>query len=548
MTDDRLPGTTQPPGRLPRESRRTLTRLAAALLITTTLAGGAAWATANDGTPPVPAVTGDQPGTTAPSSQATPGTPETPAAMIPGFRGIVARVIPAVVNVSTTAVETVAEDGPQMPGLPPGFPADPRFQEFFRHFFAPDMPVPRGGPAPEIHAQGSGFIIDPTGYIVTNNHVIDHATAITVTLNDGTQHAARLVGRDQRTDLALLKIDDAGDHLPTVGFGDSDTAQAGDWVLAVGNPFGLGGTVTAGIVSARGRDLHSGPFDDFLQIDAPINRGNSGGPTFNLQGEVIGINTAIYSPNGGSVGIGFAIPSDMARMVVAQLREHGRVDRGWIGVQIQPVTEAIASALGLDHPEGALVAEVLPDGPASHAGFRQGDVIRSFNGTAVHSAHDLPRLVAGLSASTSAPVVVWRDGHEETLTVTVAQMPQDMAEAGDNGRGAQGTPAEPDGPVLSKGVLGMALAPLDRMSRREFRLPRDARGVLVTAVDAGSPAAENGIAPGDVIVRVGDTEVQTPEQIETAVREAEAGRRPAVLLLVNHGGDSRFVALNIGHA
>ena len=289
----------------------------------------------------------------------------------------------------------------------PGFPNSP-FDEFLRRFFEqqnpggqrhlfPQMP---GGEAKRI-ALGSGFIVDPSGYVVTNNHVIGDAGKVEVTLQDNSKYTAKIVGRDPKTDIAVLKIK-ADKQLPYVTFGDSSAAQVGDWVMAVGNPFGLGGTVTTGIVSARGRDIHSGPFDDFLQIDAPINRGNSGGPTFNLEGEVVGINTAIYSPNGGSVGIGFAVPSNAAKTIVTELEQHGKVSRGWLGVQIQEVTPAIAASLGLHGEQGAMVAVVTPDSPGAKAGLKQGDVILSFNGSEVDHLRDLPRLVAA-TAPDSAP-------------------------------------------------------------------------------------------------------------------------------------------------
>lgn len=277
-----------------------------------------------------------------------------------------------------------------------------------------------------MHALGSGFIIDPDGYVVTNNHVIDGADEITVILEGGDRLEAKVVGRDAKTDLALLKID-ADEPLPYVSFGDSDAARVGDWVVAVGNPFGLGGSVTAGIISARGRDIHAGPFDDFLQVDAPINRGNSGGPLFSTSGEVIGINTAIYSPNGGNVGIGFATPSSLARTVIAQLREKGSVERGWLGVTIQSVTDDIADSLGLDEAEGALVSKVLPDSPAASAGLQQGDVILALNGQRITRFKTLPRLVAEAKTGKPATVTVWRDGREKDVTVTIGRMPEDTA-------------------------------------------------------------------------------------------------------------------------
>src|SRR5271154_1590411 len=319
----------------------------------------------------------------------------------------------------------------------PTFPTP--FDEFLRRFFDQQNPTGQqhlfpqmpGGQAHRI-ALGSGFIIDPSGYVVTNSHVVGGASKVEVTLQDDSKYPAKIIGRDPKTDIALLKIK-ADKPLPYVSFGDSSSAQVGDWVMAVGNPFGLGGTVTTGIISARGRDIHSGPFDDFLQIDAPINRGNSGGPTFNLDGQVIGINTAIYSPNGGSVGIGFAVPSNLAKTVVAQLEEHGKVSRGWLGVQIQEVTTAIASSLGLQGEHGALVAVVTPDSPGAKAGLKQGDVILTFNGSEVNHLHDLPRLVAESAPDTAAKLKVWRNGQPVELHATLGELPnnEQVASAAD---------------------------------------------------------------------------------------------------------------------
>lgn len=351
-------------------------------------------------------------------------TPASAASMPGSFADLVQRVKPAVVNIATTEkVDGRSEMAPDMPGMP--FPPDSPMGEFFRRFFGPGATMGQSRPR-EVHALGSGFIIDPDGYVVTNNHVIDGADEITVILEGGDRLEAKVVGRDAKTDLALLKID-ADEPLPYVSFGDSDAARVGDWVVAVGNPFGLGGSVTAGIISARGRDIHAGPFDDFLQVDAPINRGNSGGPLFSTSGEVIGINTAIYSPNGGNVGIGFATPSSLARTVIAQLREKGSVERGWLGVTIQSVTDDIADSLGLDEAEGALVSKVLPDSPAASAGLQQGDVILALNGQRITRFKTLPRLVAEAKTGKPATVTVWRDGREKDVTVTIGRMPEDTA-------------------------------------------------------------------------------------------------------------------------
>src|SRR5512146_2969846 len=365
----------------------------------------------------------------APLAQAETASPSAPlVSALPSFAPLVKKVMPAVVNISaslkpgTDQSEDPGDDQEQSgPDSGQGFPQSP-FDELLRRFFEQQgrpMPRPR---SEHTVALGSGFIIDPAGYVVTNNHVVQNANKVTVIFQDDTQHPAKIIGRDPKTDLALLKID-APKPLPYVSWGDSNVEEVGDWVLAVGNPFGLGGSVSPGVVSARGRDIHAGPYDDFLQIDASINRGNSGGPTFNLNGQVIGINTAIYSPNGGSVGIGFAIPSSLAKPVIDQIRQHGKVERGWLGVQIQQVTPEIAKSLGLPKDEGALVADVTNGGPAEKAGFKQGDVILSFNGHAIQKVRDLPIVVAETAVGDKATVEVWRKGGETTLAPQIAAMP-----------------------------------------------------------------------------------------------------------------------------
>ena len=348
----------------------------------------------------------------------------TPVNPQPGFAPLVSKVKPAVVQIAVTSVakdrevDADDEDSQQQRELPP------EIQRFFRQFGNGQGQMRMQRPqSQEEHAQGSGFIIDPAGYIVTNNHVVDGARDVDVTLTDGTKYTAKVIGHDAKTDLALVKID-AGHELPYVAFGDSNTAHEGDWVIAVGNPYGLGGTVTAGIVSAHGRDIHAGPYDDFLQIDAPINPGNSGGPLFNQSGQVVGIDSAIYSPNGGSVGIGFAIPSNVAKQVVAQLREHGTVARGWLGVSMQPMTPALAKAAGLKSEHGVMVDSVVDDSPAAHAGVQQGDVITAFNGKQVTDARDLAVDVAGTTSGAKAGMTVWRDGASRSLNVTIGNEPK----------------------------------------------------------------------------------------------------------------------------
>ncbi|MCI0431179.1 MAG: DegQ family serine endoprotease [Rhodospirillales bacterium] len=456
--------------------------------------------------------------------------PATLAAPAPeSFASLAEKVTPAVVNVSSVHHPR----GREMPELPFEIPEGSPFEEFFRQFGGPNA-VPR-----EVMGLGSGFIIDPDGYVVTNNHVIDDASGIKVTLTDGKQYDATVVGADPQTDLALLKID-AKSKLPYVEWGDSDAVKVGDWIMAVGNPFGLGGSVTAGIVSARSRDIQAGPFDDFLQVDASINQGNSGGPTFDLTGRVIGINTAIASPNGGSVGVGFAIPSNLAKPVIDQLREKGRVERGWLGVQIQAVTPELAAALGLDEPKGALVSDVLPDGPAEKAQLKQGDVILSFDGREVKEMRDLPRIVAETPAKTSVELGLWRNGREVKQSVTIAQQPKRAQELALGE--APGTADE----TASSETLGATLATLTDDLRRRYRIGEEVAGVVVTGVEPGGIAAEQGLREGDVIVSINQQEVATPAEVEEMARSAKEERKDALLLLVNRGGNQLFVGLDVG--
>jgi serine protease Do len=514
-----------------RGPRTGLRRFTAALLLGTALIGV-----------PVGAIlTFDHPA--AAQSQSEAATSLVPSA--PGsFAGLVRQVTPAVVNVSTIEHPQASPMADRRGGGGEnGFPQGSPFDDFFKKFFDEQQPGGHGNRGggdgdEEIHGAGSGFIIDPAGFIVTNNHVVKDADPgkITVTLNDGTEIPAKVIGTDEKTDLALLKID-TDKKLTSVEWGDSDAAQVGDWVVAVGNPFGLGGSVTAGIVSARGRDLHSGPFDDFLQIDAPINRGNSGGPSFDTSGKVIGINSAIYSPSGGSVGIGFAIPSNLAKTVIAQIREHGSVERGWLGVQIQSVTPEMADALGLDKAKGALVADVQDDSPALKAGVKQGDVILSFDGKPVNQLSELPRLVANTEAGKTVPVELLRDGKTQTVQVDVAKLPntQQVASADDSG------PSVDD-------QLGLSLSALTPKVRREYSVPDEVEGVLVTGIREDGPAREIGVGPGDVIVRVGSETVKTPSEVAKQVKVAKAADRNAVMLLINHQGDQRFVAMKLPKA
>jgi serine protease Do len=452
------------------------------------------------------------------------------------FADLAERLLPSVVNISTS--QTVERrEMPEIPNFPEGSP----FEDFFRDFF--ENREGQGGPRPPRRATslGSGFIIDGDGHIVTNNHVIEGADEITVILSDDTNLPAEVVGRDERTDLALLKVDTDLD-LPTVDWGDSDAMRVGDWVIAIGNPFGLGGTVTAGIISARSRDINAGPYDDFIQTDASINRGNSGGPMFNLDGQVIGVNTAIFSPSGGSVGIGFAIPSTMARNVIDQLREFGRTRRGWLGVRIQTVTPEIAEGLGLDEPRGALVASVTPEGPAAEAGIEPGDVVVQFDGREVEEMRELPRIVAETRVGKEVNLQVWRSGEIETLQVTLGE----LEAAEEQGLLASGSEEEGGAPsTQSLDELGLTLAPVSPELREQYGIDESVEGVVITEVAGGSAAEEKGLMPGEVILEVGQEPVATPDEVVARIDDArEAGRR-SVLLLVEREGDLRFVALSI---
>ena len=460
------------------------------------------------------------------------GAAEAPAS----FADLAAKVTPAVVNIASK--HRLAQAGDDNGHLPFAVPKGSPFEEFFKHFN--ERQRPNNGA--EQMALGSGFIIDPSGYVVTNNHVVDDATEVSVTLTTGKSYTAKVIGTDKKTDLALLKIA-APTPLPAVSFGDSDAIRVGDWVMAVGNPFGLGGSVTSGIVSARGRDLNSGPFDDFLQIDASINQGNSGGPTFAMNGDVIGINTAIFSPNGGSVGIGFAIPSNLAKPIIATLREKGSIERGWLGVQIQGVTPDIAAALGLDKPEGAIVSAVVPDSPAAKAGLQRGDVILSFDGKPVDRLHDLPRLVAAAPVGDKAAVTLWRDHAQQTVTVEVAKLTEETVAANDNGTGNEDTTPAPAADTVQ--TLGLSLASLTPDLRQQFGIPDSVDGVVVTSVADDGPAAKRGLQPGDVIEQVGSDPVATPQQVAKLAKAAQAEKRNAVLLLVNRQGDELFVAVDV---
>jgi serine protease Do len=467
----------------------------------------------------------------APAAQAADATLPHPA----GFADIVAKVKPAVISVrvkiegnadATTLRQNGSDDSiPFAPGSP--------LQKFFQQFGDQDD---QGGlgELPQAHqtiiGEGSGFFISADGYAVTNNHVVDHAKSVEVTTADGSKYKAKVVGTDPKTDLALIKVD-GKDDFPFVKFAGHEP-RVGDWVIAVGNPFGLGGTVTAGIVSAESRDIGAGPYDDYIQIDAPINKGNSGGPAFNVDGEVIGVNTAIYSPSGGSVGIGFDIPAQTAKMVVAELKAHGSVTRGFLGVQIQPVTAGIADSLGLKTAAGAIVDSAQPDSPATKAGLRSGDVITAVNGTAVKDARDLARTIAGLPPDSTVKLDILRQGGAQTVSVTLARMP--------NEEQASTTPTE----TPHQGVphLGLSVAPAADVAGA------GQTGVVVTAVDPNGPAAEAGFETGNVILDVGGKPVANVNDVMSALKQAQAQGKHDVLMRVKAGNATHFVAVPLGHS
>jgi serine protease Do len=453
------------------------------------------------------------------------------------FADLADKLVPAVVNISTTQAmpeKPSDKDSAETPEVPPGSPFDDFFRDFFNN---------RGGrngqaaPRPLVHSLGSGFIIDASGLIVTNNHVIAGAEEINVILPDDTVLTAQIIGRDTVTDLALLKVEPK-QPLPEIKWGDSNTARVGDWVLAVGNPFGLGGSVTAGIVSARARDIHAGPYDDFLQTDAPINRGNSGGPLVNLAGELIGINTAIYSPSGGSIGIGFAIPSSLARPVIEQLQKNGKVERGWVGVRIQAVTDEIAESLGLDKARGALVTDVDQNSPAAKAKLQAGDVILSFDGKPIERTRQLPRLVAETPADKTVKMTLWREGKESSVDVKIGPLNPDKVAAA-----APAAPPQKD--IATVDAVGMSLAKVTAELRRDLELPEDAKGVVVVDVDEAGPAAKRGVQAGDVVAAVGHDAVTTPEQVVERVDAARKAGRKLVLVKIERDGAAQFVPLPV---
>jgi len=435
-----------------------------------------------------------------------------------GFADLVAKVKPAVISVRVKLSEAPTELAQRE------FPPNSPLEKFFRQFGMPGNG--NGGKPQTVTGEGSGFFISPDGYAVTNFHVVDHSSSVKVTTDAGKSYDAKVIGTDEKTDLALIKID--GSNFPYVKFADHEP-RIGDWVVAVGNPFGLGGTVTAGIVSARGRDIGAGPYDDFIQIDAPINKGNSGGPAFDLEGNVIGVNTAIFSPSGGSVGIGFDIPAETAKSVVAQLKDKGHVTRGWIGVQIQPVTADIADSLGMKQAQGALVAEPQAEGPAAKAGIKAGDVIISVNDAPVKDAHELARKVSTMAPGTAVDLGILRNGKQENVKLTLGQLPeQRQAQAGTNEGTTSGVPH-----------LGLTLAPAGEVAGA------GGAGVVVTAVEPGGPAAEHGFQTGDVILDVAGKAVSKPADVRDQLEALRKDGKHTVLMRVKSAQATRFVAMPI---
>ena len=449
-----------------------------------------------------------------------------------GFADLVAKVKPAVISVRVRVDQTADANVPEVNNqdLPPFLQGTP-FEKFFRQYRFENGPQGEMPHHEIITGVGSGFFLSPDGYAVTNNHVVDHAKSVQVTTDDGKTYTAKVIGTDPKTDLALIKVDGNKDF----AYVELETAtpRVGDWVVAVGNPYGLGGTVTAGIISAEGREISSSPYDNYIQIDAPINKGNSGGPTFDISGKVIGVNTAIYSPSGGSVGIGFDIPASTVKMVVAQLKEHGKVTRAWLGVQVQPVTSGIAEGLGMKQAEGALVDQAEPDTPAAKAGIQPGDVITAVNGKAIKDSRTLAREISAMTPESSVKLDILRKGEAKTITVTLATMPnqpQKQANADEPHNGsARGVPH-----------LGLSVAPASDVAGA------GSSGVVVTAIDPDGPAAEHGLQSGDVILNVGGTNIETAADLRNALSQAKTDGKHDVLMRVKSADNTHFIAMPIG--
>jgi serine protease Do len=457
-----------------------------------------------------------------------------------GFADLVDKVKPAVisvrVNLAGGAKTASLDQGDMLPfgrnqGNAAPFGQNSPFERFFRQFGFQNQPnVPNVAPRQHLAAEGSGFFVSADGYAVTNNHVVNNATSVQVVTNDGKTLDAKVVGTDPLTDLALIKVE--GDHFPFVKFADHDP-RIGDWVIAVGNPFGLGGTVTAGIISARGRDIGSGPYNDFIQIDAPMNRGNSGGPSFDMDGNVIGVNTAIYSPSGGSVGIGFDIPAATAKMVVAQLEQKGHVTRGWMGVRVQTVTGDIANGLGMKKAEGAIVDEPQAGSPAEKAGLKAGDVITAVDGKDVKDSRALAQMISGVTPGTTVKLDVWQDGHDKTMSLKLGELPNERQANAETGQ---------QGSATASPRLGLTLAPASDVAGA------GSDGVAVTAVDSDSPAAEHGVATGDVILDVGGKKVSKPADVRQALTDLTKEGKHTVLMRVKSNDGTKFVAVPLGKA
>ncbi|MBB3352979.1 serine protease Do [Rhizobium sp. BK049] len=554
--------------------RRTLALLASATILAQAGVSGVAFAQTTPETA-APGVAAPVPAAPTPPASTTPQQTPPVQTVVPtngpaSVADLAEGLLDAVVNISTS--QNVKDDegvGPA-PRAPDGSP----FQEFFNDFF--NKQQGNKGPNHNVSSLGSGFVIDPAGYLVTNNHVIEGADDIEVNFANGSKLKAKLIGTDTKTDLSVLKVEPKT-PLKSVKFGDSSEMRIGDWVMAIGNPFGFGGSVTVGIISGRGRNINAGPYDNFIQTDAAINKGNSGGPLFNMKGEVIGINTAIISPSGGSIGIGFSVPSELASGVVEQLRQYGETRRGWLGVRIQPVTDDIADSLGLDTAKGALVAGVIKGGPVDDGSIKAGDVILKFDGKAVNEMRDLPRVVAESTVGKEVDVVVLRDGKEQTVKVKLGRLEDsdqaasgdaapdgvitpdpdenddmDQPDTGDQAAPAPGTPApdqhqqgqvSPDA-AMPKNVLGLSLSLLSPETRKAFGIAESVDGVVVTEVEPGSASAEKGLKPGDVIVEVAQEFMKSPDAVAAKVKSLkQEGRRNAQLMIASANGDLRFVAV-----
>lgn len=468
-----------------------------------------------------------------------------------GFADLVEKLLPTVVNISTsqTVEHSIGGSGgvqifPEFPpeAFPPGHPFE-QFRDFFDQFNGNGNGDGDNVMKEKLTSLGSGFIISESGLVVTNYHVIANAEEITVTLHDESQYEAEVIGHDAKTDLAVLKIKHKGKptKFSNVTFGDSDEARVGDWVIAIGNPFNLGGTVTAGIISARARDINAGPFDDFIQTDAAINRGNSGGPLFDLNGKVVGINSAIFSPSGGNVGIGFSIPSAMAEPIIRQLSQGKEIKRGWLGVKIQTVTEDIADSLGIETDKGALVVEVVKDSPAEKAGFEKGDIILEFDGKEIATMRRLPRIVAETEVSKKVDVLLIRKGKRKTIKVELGQLEDEEKEV----PASLSKKKEEESYETAEEILGMKVVAIDESTRAKYRLDDKANGLLIVAVDPSSVAAEKGIRRGDIISEVNQEKADEVDDINDAVRGAKNNKRNSVLLYITRGNEPIFVAIPI---